>query len=130
MPRIFGQHNVTAMGLFSRENRATGSEFHHYREDWVFRTTYNYAMRYFFEFNGAYNGSEKFDNDHRFAFFPSLSAGWMLSEEPFHEAACRNMSTCSRSVHHGVSSVTTMSAAAGFTKTRMLTVATQPSVHR
>lgn len=81
--RAFGLHNVTAMGLFSREDRATGSEFHHYREDWVFRTTYNYAMRYFFEFNGAYNGSEKFNNDHRFAFFPSLSGGWMLSDEPF-----------------------------------------------
>ena len=73
--RAFGLHNVTAMGLFSREDRAAGSEFHHYREDWVFRTTYNYAMRYFFEFNGAYNGSEKFNNDHRFAFFPSLSGG-------------------------------------------------------
>ena len=45
--RAFGLHNVTAMGLFSREDRAAGSEFHHYREDWVFRTTYNYAMRYF-----------------------------------------------------------------------------------
>lgn len=81
--RQFGKHNITAMGLFSREQWATGGEFYHYREDWVFRTTYNYSSRYFFEMNGAYNGSEKFGPNKRFAFFPSYSVGWMLSEESF-----------------------------------------------
>ncbi|WP_297089985.1 TonB-dependent receptor [uncultured Draconibacterium sp.] len=85
--REFGQHNVTGLALFSREKYATGSEFSHYREDWVFRGTYSFKNKYFFEFNGAYNGSEKFGPDYRFAFFPSLSAGWMLSEEAFMESA-------------------------------------------
>lgn len=76
-------HNVTAMGLFSRERTTSGSEFAHYREDWVFRLTYNYATRYFAEFNGAYNGSEKFGSNNRFDFFPSVSLGWMLTEEKF-----------------------------------------------
>jgi len=81
--RQFGNHDIGLMGLFSREKWATGSEFYHFREDWVFRATYNYAMRYFAEVNGAYNGSEKFGPDYRFAFFPSYSIGWMLSEEKF-----------------------------------------------
>lgn len=81
--RDFGKHSVTALGLFSRQKETWGSDFAHYREDWVFRLTYNYALRYFFEANGAYNGSEKFGPNNRFAFFPSLSAGWMISEEPF-----------------------------------------------
>ena len=81
--RTFGKNEITALGLFSRDNHATGNEFKHYREDWVFRLTYNYAMKYFLEVNGAYNGSEKFSNDNRFAFFPSLSVGWRLSEEKF-----------------------------------------------
>lgn len=81
--RQFGKHDVTAMGLFSREQYATGSEFAHYREDWVFRTTYNYDTRYFLEVNGAYNGSEKFGANNRFDFFPSFSLGWMLSGEKF-----------------------------------------------
>lgn len=81
--RTFGKHEASALALFSRDNYARGSEFKHYREDWVFRVTYNYAMRYFLEVNGAYNGSEKFSDDHRFAFFPSFSAGWRLSEESF-----------------------------------------------
>lgn len=79
----FGKHNVTAMGLFSRDKYATGSEFEHYREDWVSRITYNYGQRYFAEFNGAYNGSEKFGPNYRFAFFPSAAFGWMLSNEKF-----------------------------------------------
>lgn len=83
--RKFGKHDVGAMGLFSREESARGSVFKHYREDWVFRTTYNYDLRYFTEINGAYNGSEKFGPNNRFAFFPSFTLGWMLSEEKFME---------------------------------------------
>jgi len=39
--RKFGRHNVTAMGLMKREEYARGSMFKNYREDWVFRTTYD-----------------------------------------------------------------------------------------
>lgn len=77
------RHNITLMGLFSRDERAQGSIFPMYREDWVFRTTYNFDERYFIEFNGAYNGSEKFGPDYRFDFFPSAALGWMLSNERF-----------------------------------------------
>ncbi|MDO6430325.1 TonB-dependent receptor [Flavitalea sp. BT771] len=79
----FGRHDVSMMGLFSRDRYATGSEFEHYREDWVSRVTYNYAQKYFAEFNGAYNGSEKFGPNYRFAFFPSAAAGWTISNESF-----------------------------------------------
>lgn len=67
--RTFGKHEVTALGLFSRLKEAEGGVFPIYREDWVFRFTYNYALRYFFEMNGAYNGSEKFGPDYRFDLF-------------------------------------------------------------
>lgn len=81
--RDFGKHSVTAMGLFSRQETALGSVIPSYREDWAFRTTYNYANKYFVEYNGAYNGSEKFAPEYRFAFFNSGALGWMLSEEKF-----------------------------------------------
>lgn len=81
--RSFGRHNVSATGVFTREQLATGSEFPRYREDWVFRTTYDYFNRYQAEFNGAYNGSEKFGRGYRFAFFPSAAIGWVISEESF-----------------------------------------------
>jgi TonB-linked SusC/RagA family outer membrane protein len=81
--RKFGLNDITAMGLFSRQEYATGSEIAHYREDWAFRATYNWAQRYFIEYNGAYNGSERFSKDNRFAFFNSGALGWMITEEKF-----------------------------------------------
>ncbi|MBN2761594.1 MAG: SusC/RagA family TonB-linked outer membrane protein, partial [Bacteroidales bacterium] len=81
--KTINRHNLTLMGLFSRDQRAKGSIFPLYREDWVFRTTYNFAEKYFVEFNGAYNGSEKFGPGYRFDFFPSAALGWMLSNEKF-----------------------------------------------
>jgi TonB-linked SusC/RagA family outer membrane protein len=79
----FGDHDLTATGVFSRDKKATGSEFEHFREDWVFRATYNYKSKYMLDVNGAYNGSEKFGPEYRFAFFPSGAIGWMISEESF-----------------------------------------------
>lgn len=76
-------HNVTAMGMFSRQFRERGSNWPSKREDWVGRVTYNFSSRYFVEANGAYNGSEKFGPGYRFDFFPSVAAGWMVSNEKF-----------------------------------------------
>ena len=81
--RQFGKHNVTLMGNWKRRINAGNAELENRREDWVFRTTYDYNTKYFAEFNGAYNGSQKFSPDNRFAFFCSGAAGWMMSEEPF-----------------------------------------------
>lgn len=81
------KHDVTAMGLFNRNQYATGSEVPFYREDWVFRTTYSYDKRYLIEYNGAYNGSEKFSADNRFAFFQSGGLGWNISNESFMDSA-------------------------------------------
>jgi len=79
----FGDHNVTAMGNVARQEQATGDGLPSYREDWVFRTTYNYKDKYFVEYNGAYNGSEKFATKYRFGFFSSGAVGWLISEEKF-----------------------------------------------
>ena len=81
--REFGVHTISAMGNWKRRISAGGAELENRREDWVFRTTYDLKSKYFAEFNGAYNGSQKFSPDHRFAFFCSGAAGWMLSEEKF-----------------------------------------------
>jgi TonB-linked SusC/RagA family outer membrane protein len=81
--RKFKLHNVGAMGVFKREEYARGSMFKNYREDWVFRTTYDYDSRYFIEMNGAYNGSEQFGPGYRFDFFPSVALGWYVSNEKF-----------------------------------------------
>lgn len=48
-----------------------------------YRVGYDYKNRYLAEFNGRYDGSSKFPASQRYGFFPSVSAGWRLSEEPF-----------------------------------------------
>ncbi|MBR2235824.1 MAG: TonB-dependent receptor [Prevotella sp.] len=47
------------------------------------RLTYSYADRYFLEANFGYNGSEKFDKNHRWGFFPSIGVGYIISNEKF-----------------------------------------------
>ncbi|WP_443938736.1 SusC/RagA family TonB-linked outer membrane protein [Pedobacter sp. MW01-1-1] len=80
---IATKHNITAMALMNRNQYANGSEIPFNREDWVFRTTYNYANKYVAEYNGSYNGSAKFGPENRFAFFSSGGLGWILSNESF-----------------------------------------------
>lgn len=47
------------------------------------RLTYSYKNRYFTEFNFGYNGSERFSKEHRFGFFPTIGASWVVSNEDF-----------------------------------------------
>lgn len=48
-----------------------------------FRGNYDYKSRYLLEIDGRYDGSSKFPVNKQFGFFPSASAGWRVSEEPF-----------------------------------------------
>ncbi len=45
------------------------------------RFTYGFDKRYFLEFNFGYNGSERFSKTHRWGFFPSFGAAWVISNE-------------------------------------------------
>jgi TonB-linked SusC/RagA family outer membrane protein len=54
------------------------------------RASYSYDRRYFGEFNFGYNGSERFYKDHKFGFFPTIGAGWMVSNESFWHFASIN----------------------------------------
>lgn len=81
--RDFGNHAVTGMGNFQRQQTSIGADIPGYREDWVFRATYGYKKKYFIDYNGAYNGSEKFAVENRFGFFSSGAIGWAISEEKF-----------------------------------------------
>jgi len=47
------------------------------------RINYSYKDKYLIEVNGRYDGSSRFSKDNRWGFFPSVSAGWRLSEESF-----------------------------------------------
>src|SRR5699024_10453458 len=50
-----------------------------------YRVKYNYDDRYLLESNGRYDGTSRFPEENRFQFFPSVSAGWRISNEQFAE---------------------------------------------
>ena len=47
------------------------------------RVNYAYKSKYLFEANFRYDGSSRFAPDYRWGGFPSFSAGWRVSEEPW-----------------------------------------------
>jgi TonB-linked SusC/RagA family outer membrane protein len=47
------------------------------------RATYGFRDTYFFETNFGYNGSENFSPGNRFGFFPSVAAGYLISNESY-----------------------------------------------
>lgn len=47
------------------------------------RVNYDYKGKYLLELSGRYDGSSRFPKGQRWGFFPSASAGWRISEEPF-----------------------------------------------
>lgn len=47
------------------------------------RLNYSFNNRYLIELDGRYDGSSRFPKDNRFAFFPSVSAGWRIANEGF-----------------------------------------------
>ncbi|MFD2034724.1 SusC/RagA family TonB-linked outer membrane protein [Belliella marina] len=80
---IADDHNISILGQVQRQEDAIGSMIPVYREDWVFHTSYNYKGKYLIDYSGAYNGSEKFSPENRFAFFSAGGIGWVISEENF-----------------------------------------------
>lgn len=57
------------------------------------RVTYSYDNRYLFTANFRRDGSPKFGPNHRWGNFPSFSAGWKISEEPFFKNWSQNWLT-------------------------------------
>jgi len=87
--RSFGKHRVSGLLLGNARDRVLafagdfqGSIPFRYL-GLAGRGTYSYDDRYFFETNFGYNGSENFDPNRRFGFFPSFGAGWIVSNEKF-----------------------------------------------
>jgi TonB-linked SusC/RagA family outer membrane protein len=57
-------------------------------ERWVingnfFRLNYDFDQKYLLEVNGRYDGTSKFPSNSQFGMFPSVSAGWRVSNERF-----------------------------------------------
>ena len=62
---------------------ATGQAWETARRSFFGRAGYDYKSKYMIQGIFRYDGSENFPADKRWGFFPGVSVGWRLSEEPF-----------------------------------------------
>lgn len=63
--------------------QANGSASVSGRASFVARANYAYRGKYLLEATARYDGSPNFPKNKRWGFFPSISAGWRMSEETF-----------------------------------------------
>ncbi len=63
--------------------KISGDEYFSERASLVGRATYGFANRYFIEGSFRLDGSTRFHPDHRWGFFPTVSASWVISNESF-----------------------------------------------
>ena len=83
-------HNFSAVSRFTQDERIQtqniGTDIKNSvskrNQGLAGQLTYNYALRYFVDFNFGYNGSENFADHHRYGFFPAFSLAWNVAEEP------------------------------------------------
>ena len=87
--RSFNGHQLGGLLLFNADDYNTNSpgnliqSLPKRKMGLAARLAYDYQHKYMIEFNAGYNGSENFAKGHRWGFFPSVSAGWNISQEKF-----------------------------------------------
>ena len=87
--RRFGKHNVGGLLLYNQSKTyypwdSSNSLYQSIPKGYVGlvgRVTYDYDTKYLLDFNIGYNGSENFAPGKRYGTFPSVSVGWIPSQE-------------------------------------------------
>ncbi len=65
------------------DNVNGGIDVNYAYQSWFGRLSYNYDNKYLLQANVRRDGSSRFHKDYRWGTFPSVSAGWVISEESF-----------------------------------------------
>jgi TonB-linked SusC/RagA family outer membrane protein len=86
---VAGQVDGVVTGGLDNQNFATGAQASNEtiseagRLAYIGRLNYNYASKYLLEIQFRADASQNFAPENRWGYFPSFSAGWVLSEEHF-----------------------------------------------
>lgn len=80
----FYSNDLVSMDMGGEDNRKISGYDHAWGLRSFFgRVNYNFKERYLLEFNGRWDGSSRFVGSGVYAFFPSASAAWRVSQEQF-----------------------------------------------
>lgn len=106
--RTFSNHRVGAMFLYNMRNRlkSTAGEVINAipfrNQSLAGRLTYGFMDKYLLELNAGYTGSENFQKGSKFGLFPSISAGWVISNESFFKPLANTLSLLKLRGSYGV----------------------------
>lgn len=88
-----GKAHLDSDGNIVHTKTADGGPDNKYRRISYFgRIGYNYAEKYMFNATLRADASSKFASGHRWGYFPSFSAGWNISNEPFMQSIAKDLS--------------------------------------
>jgi TonB-linked SusC/RagA family outer membrane protein len=81
----FGDHSITSLLMYDRQQLDNGQEV---RMTQNFQgpkasLSYRFKNRYLVDLAASYQGSEQYPKGDRYGLFPAVSAGWIISDEPF-----------------------------------------------
>jgi len=80
---IADRHQINALILAQQSKQETVWYIPVTYRGFTGRINYSYDLKYIIELSGAYNGSDNFSKGNRYALFPALGLGWVISEEKF-----------------------------------------------
>lgn len=76
-------NDITELNGGSSTPQVNGKSAHSRLASYFGRASYDYRGKYLAEASFRYDGSSRFASSRRWGFFPSVSAGWRISEENF-----------------------------------------------
>lgn len=78
-----GRHHIYGLALVNQYSATDGADIPENFRGYTYRVGYDYRKKYMLELSGSYNGTDRFKAAKRYGFFPAVSGGWNISEEPF-----------------------------------------------
>ncbi len=80
----FYSNELQSISMGSDDNKdITGYDYEWGLKSFLGRANYIFDNRYIFEFNARWDGSSRFTKSNRYAFFPSVSGAWRVTQEKF-----------------------------------------------
>ena len=80
---LFKKHKVNALALFQQSKQENNADLPVSTRGFSGRLNYSYDSKYIADLSAAYNGSDRFAKENRYALFPAGALGWVISEENF-----------------------------------------------
>lgn len=98
--QVYGYNDDLLTDDVDNINLAMGTDNRNITSKWeayqfggaFFRLNYAFDNRYLLELNGRYDASSRFPSNERWAFFPSASVGWRISQEPWWNVESKHIS--------------------------------------